>query len=157
MALALVTGSSSGIGPATAVSLARTGRTVVATMRNLDRGGDIKKIAEKEKLPIHLAKIDVDDDNSVGEGFAKIVTEHGPIDVLVNNAGNPRRRRRRGNDDRSVSAGDGDEFLRRASLRQSRHPKHAGTASRDDRQRHLGRWPRLRGEPRQLCGVEMGA
>jgi NAD(P)-dependent dehydrogenase (short-subunit alcohol dehydrogenase family) len=58
-------------------------------MRNLERGGDIGKIAEKEKLPIHLAKIDVDDDDSVREGFAKIVTEHGPIDVLVNNAGIP--------------------------------------------------------------------
>jgi NAD(P)-dependent dehydrogenase (short-subunit alcohol dehydrogenase family) len=89
MALALVTGSSSGIGLATAVALARSGHTVVATMRNLDRDGDIRKIAEKERVPIHLAKIDVDDDDSVREGFAKIVTEHGPIDVLVNNAGIP--------------------------------------------------------------------
>ncbi len=89
MALAVVTGSNSGIGLATAVALARGGHTVVAAMRNLERGGDIGKIAEKEKLPIHLAKIDVDDDDSVREGFAKIVTEHGPIDVLVNNAGIP--------------------------------------------------------------------
>jgi NAD(P)-dependent dehydrogenase (short-subunit alcohol dehydrogenase family) len=89
MALAVVTGSNSGIGLATAVALARGGHTVVAAMRNLERGEDIGTIAEKEKLPIPLAKIDVDDDDSVREGFAKIVTEHGPIDVLVNNAGIP--------------------------------------------------------------------
>ena len=89
MALALVTGTSSGIGLATAVALARAGHKVVAAMRNLERGGDIRKIAEKEKLPIDLAKIDVDDDDSVRDGVAKIVAEHGPIDVLVNNAGVP--------------------------------------------------------------------
>ena len=65
MALALVTGSNSGIGLATAVALARSSHTVVAAMRNLDRGGEIRKIAEQEKLPIHLATLDVDDDASV--------------------------------------------------------------------------------------------
>jgi NAD(P)-dependent dehydrogenase (short-subunit alcohol dehydrogenase family) len=89
MALALVTGSSTGIGLATSISLARSGHTVVAAMRNLERSGEVRKIAEQEKLPIHLAKIDVDDDASVREGFAKVVAEHGRIDVLVNNAGIP--------------------------------------------------------------------
>jgi NAD(P)-dependent dehydrogenase (short-subunit alcohol dehydrogenase family) len=81
MALAVVTGSSTGIGLATSISLARAGHTVVSTMRNLERSGEIGRIAEPEKLPIHLAKIDVDDDQSVREGFL--------IDVLVNNAGVP--------------------------------------------------------------------
>ena len=89
MALALVTGSSTGIGLATSISLARAGHTVVSTMRNLERSGEIGRIAEREKLAIHLAKIDVDDDQSVREGFAKVVAEHGPIDILVNNAGIP--------------------------------------------------------------------
>jgi NAD(P)-dependent dehydrogenase (short-subunit alcohol dehydrogenase family) len=89
MALALVTGSSTGIGLATSISLARSGHTVVAAMRNLERSGEVRKIAGKEKLPIHLAKVDVDDDASVREGFAKVVAEHGPIEVLVNNAGIP--------------------------------------------------------------------
>ena len=53
MALALVTGTSSGIGLATD-PLARAGHTVVATMRNLDGGAEIRKIAAAEKLPIHL-------------------------------------------------------------------------------------------------------
>lgn len=89
MALALVTGTSSGIGLATAVALARAGHTVVATMRNLDGGAEIRSIAAAEKLPIHPIALDVDDDISVREGFAKAVAEHGPIDVLVNNAGIP--------------------------------------------------------------------
>jgi NAD(P)-dependent dehydrogenase (short-subunit alcohol dehydrogenase family) len=89
MALALVTGTSSGIGLATAVALARAGHTVVATMRNLDGGAEIRKIAAAEKLPIHLAALNVDDDASVREAFANVVAEHGPIDVLVNNAGIP--------------------------------------------------------------------
>jgi NAD(P)-dependent dehydrogenase (short-subunit alcohol dehydrogenase family) len=89
MALALVTGTSSGIGLATAVALARAGHTVAATMRNLDGGAEIRNIAAAEKLPIHLAVLDVDDDASVRDGFARIVAEHGPIDVLVNNAGIP--------------------------------------------------------------------
>ena len=59
MALALVTGSSTGIGLATSISLARAGHTVVAAMRNLERSGEVRKIAEQEKLPIHLAKIAV--------------------------------------------------------------------------------------------------
>ena len=88
MATALVTGTSSGIGLATAVALARAGHTVAATLRNLD-GAEIRRVAEEEKLPIHLAALDVDDDASVREAFARVVAQLGPIDVLVNNAGVP--------------------------------------------------------------------
>jgi NAD(P)-dependent dehydrogenase (short-subunit alcohol dehydrogenase family) len=89
MAIALVTGTSSGIGQATGVALARAGHIVAATMRNLDGGEGIRKIAAEEKLPIHLSVLDVDDDASVRDGFARIVAQLGPIDVLVNNAGIP--------------------------------------------------------------------
>jgi NAD(P)-dependent dehydrogenase (short-subunit alcohol dehydrogenase family) len=89
MGLAVVTGSNSGIGLATAVALARARHNVVAAMRNLDRGAEIRKIAEGEKLPIHLARLDVDDDASVGDAFSGVVARHGPVDVLVNNAGVP--------------------------------------------------------------------
>ena len=54
MALAVVTGSNSGIGLATAVALARASHTVVAATRNLERGAEIRKIAEEEKLRVHL-------------------------------------------------------------------------------------------------------
>ena len=146
MALALVTGSSTGIGLATSISLARAGHTVVAAMRNLERSGEIRRIAEQEKLPIHLAKIDVDDDESVREGFAKVVAEHGPIDILVNNAGIPGGGVVEETTLDTVSSGDGDEFLWRSSLHQSRHPEHARAPSRDDRQRHLGRRPHRRAQ-----------
>jgi NAD(P)-dependent dehydrogenase (short-subunit alcohol dehydrogenase family) len=76
MATALVTGTSSGIGLATAIALARAGHTVAATMRNLEGGAEIRKIAAEEKLPIHLSALDVDDDASVREAFAKVVAQH---------------------------------------------------------------------------------
>ena len=87
MALAVVTGSSSGIGLATAVALARARHTVAATMRNLDAGAEIRKISANENLPIYPTMLNVDHDDSVREGFAKIDGQHGPIDILVNNAG----------------------------------------------------------------------
>jgi NAD(P)-dependent dehydrogenase (short-subunit alcohol dehydrogenase family) len=87
MALALVTGSNSGIGLATAVALARARHTVVAAVRNLARGAEIRKIAEEEKLPIHLAALDVDNDASVRGALSAVVAQHGPVEVLVNNAG----------------------------------------------------------------------
>ena len=87
MGIALVTGSSSGIGLATAVSLARRGHKVIATMRNLKGATDLQKIAEAEKLPISLAELDVDSDTTVNNCIGGLLTEHGHIDVLVNNAG----------------------------------------------------------------------
>ena len=88
MAIAVVTGSSTGIGEATAVSLARAGHTVYATMRNPEKGGEgLRKLAAEEKLPLRFAKLDVDKDVSVKDAFAAIVAEAGRVDVLVNNAG----------------------------------------------------------------------
>ena len=88
MAIAVVTGSSSGIGQATAVSLARAGHIVYATMRNPKAGSEeLRAIAERESLQLRYAALDVDSDKSVREAFDSIVSEAGPVDVLVNNAG----------------------------------------------------------------------
>ena len=87
MTIALVTGTSSGIGLATAVTLARGGHTVIATMRNLESAGEIQKIVAAEKLPVSLAALNVDDDASVDSALGKVLAEHGRLDVLVNNAG----------------------------------------------------------------------
>jgi NAD(P)-dependent dehydrogenase (short-subunit alcohol dehydrogenase family) len=87
MAIALITGTSSGIGLATAVTLARGGHRVVATMRNLDGADELRKIVAAERLPITLAALNVDDDASVNDAVGKVLAENGCIDVLVNNAG----------------------------------------------------------------------
>ena len=88
MAIAVVTGTSTGIGLATAATLARAGHTVYATMRNPETGSaELHAIAEREHLPLRIAALDVDSDESVRNAFAKIHAEAGRIDVLVNNAG----------------------------------------------------------------------
>jgi NAD(P)-dependent dehydrogenase (short-subunit alcohol dehydrogenase family) len=87
MSKILITGTSSGIGLATAITLGRSGHTVVATMRNLDRGSALREVVEKERLPISILKMDVDSDQSVDAATAAIRAQTGTIDVLVNNAG----------------------------------------------------------------------
>ena len=52
--VALVTGSSSGIGYETSLSLAREGYFTYATMRNLEKADTVKKIAEKENLALKV-------------------------------------------------------------------------------------------------------
>lgn len=87
MASVLITGTSKGIGFETALTFARAGHTVHATMRNPEGCPDLARAASIEKLPISISTIDVDSDESVSSAIAAIENEHGPIDVLVNNAG----------------------------------------------------------------------
>lgn len=82
----LVTGTSKGIGYETALAFARAGHTVHATMRTPSQSG-LAGAAAAEKLKISITAMDVDSDASVSAGIAAIQKEHGPIDVLVNNAG----------------------------------------------------------------------
>jgi NADP-dependent 3-hydroxy acid dehydrogenase YdfG len=56
-------------------------------MRNLNKSENIKLIATKENLPIHIKQLDVADDISVKNAVQAISSETGRIDVLVNNAG----------------------------------------------------------------------
>ena len=87
MTTALVTGTSTGIGFATAVSLARAGHFVFATMRNPDAGGTLREIIGAENLPVSIVALNVDDDGSVADAIAGMLKEKSQIDVLVNNAG----------------------------------------------------------------------
>ena len=87
MGIVVVTGTSTGIGQATAITLARAGHAVFAGMRNLDRGGELREIALGENLPVTIVQLDVDSDSSVDDAFNQILREKGQIDVLVNNAG----------------------------------------------------------------------
>ena len=83
----LITGTSKGIGFETALSFARAGYQVFATMRNPEAAASLKQHITDESLPILLYKMDVDADDSVKQCVDKIIQEHGTIDVLVNNAG----------------------------------------------------------------------
>lgn len=87
MASILVTGSSTGIGLASALAFGRAGHTVAATMRNPARAPELAETAARERLPITVFAMDVDSDSSVGEAIARIGHTVGVIDVLVNNAG----------------------------------------------------------------------
>lgn len=87
MGIAFVTGTSTGIGMATAVSLARAGHTVYAGMRDPSREGELHAATAQEKLPIRIVKHDVDSDSSTRDAIGGAMAEAGRIDVLVNNAG----------------------------------------------------------------------
>lgn len=79
----LITGSNSGFGRLAALTLGRQGHDVVATMRNLAKGDDLRSAADAERLPIEIRRLDVCDSASVGEAL----TDADELDVIVNNAG----------------------------------------------------------------------
>ena len=85
--VAVVTGSSSGIGYATSLLLARNRFHTYATMRNTEKSADIQEIANKEKLPLQVIQLDVNDDASIRNSIKRVERENERIDVLVNNAG----------------------------------------------------------------------
>lgn len=85
--VAIITGSSSGIGFETSVLLARSGYVTYATMRDLRKSSSLKEIAIKEKIPIMISQLDVTDEHSVSNAIQSIIKEAGRVDILVNNAG----------------------------------------------------------------------
>lgn len=87
MSIILITGSSTGIGYATAETLARNGHTVYATMRNPKRSPKLQEVADKDLLPINVLPLDVLDDQSVHNTINQVIAKEGFIDVLINNAG----------------------------------------------------------------------
>jgi NAD(P)-dependent dehydrogenase (short-subunit alcohol dehydrogenase family) len=87
MASVLVTGASRGIGFSSCLALGRAGHRVYATMRQPAAAPALAAAAAAESLPITVSQMDVDVDASVSATIAAILAEHGPIDVLVNNAG----------------------------------------------------------------------
>jgi len=85
--IALITGSSSGIGFETSILLARNKICTFATMRNSSNSKVIQDIARNENLPLKTIPLDVAKRNSVSNAIEKIKSEQGRIDILVNNAG----------------------------------------------------------------------
>jgi NAD(P)-dependent dehydrogenase (short-subunit alcohol dehydrogenase family) len=85
--VALVTGSSSGIGYETALLLARHGFDTFATMRNMNKSKEIREVSKRENLPLRVMQLDVNDDKSVADAINNILNEKKSIEVVVNNAG----------------------------------------------------------------------
>jgi len=85
--VALVTGSSSGIGLETALALARDGYHTFASMRDIGKAGELEYAAKKENLSIDVIELDVDKEEAIVSAIKKVVTDGGRLDVLVNNAG----------------------------------------------------------------------
>ena len=85
--VAVVTGSSSGIGFETSLALAREGYFTYATMRDVKKADDVQRITNEENLPLKVIELDVDDEESAKNAIDAIIQEKGRIDVLVNNAG----------------------------------------------------------------------
>jgi NAD(P)-dependent dehydrogenase (short-subunit alcohol dehydrogenase family) len=85
--VALVTGSSSGVGLETALALARDGYHTFASMRDVRKAIELEHAAKKENLPIDVIELDVNKEESIVSAIKKIVADKGRLDVLVNNAG----------------------------------------------------------------------
>jgi len=88
----LITGSSTGFGRLFTETLARKGHTVFATMRdpggrNAKNAAEIRALAGKDSLPVHVLEMDVTSDASVERAVDAAVKKAGRIDVAINNAG----------------------------------------------------------------------
>lgn len=81
--VAVVTGGTRGIGAAISKGLKEAGYTVAATF-----AGNVERAeAFKAETGIHVYQWDVADEKACAEGLAKVETELGPVEILVNNAG----------------------------------------------------------------------
>jgi NAD(P)-dependent dehydrogenase (short-subunit alcohol dehydrogenase family) len=79
---ALVTGTSSGIGEATAQAFLAAGWNVVATARTVASAG-----GERDHPNLLVARLDVTDPTSIAEAFVAAERRFGGVDAVVNNAG----------------------------------------------------------------------
>ena len=85
--IVLITGCSSGIGLASAVTLAKQGHKVYATMRNLESKNKLFEKLSEENAKAEILQLDVTDQESVDRCVQEILNKESKIDVLVNNAG----------------------------------------------------------------------
>ena len=85
--VALITGTSTGIGLSTAILLAQAGFRTIATMRDPSKAVALRERRTKDRVEIDVRQLDVQDSASVDACIAGVLDDFGRIDVLVNNAG----------------------------------------------------------------------
>ena len=85
--IALITGSSKGIGFAMAEALASAGATIVLNARDADRLEAARGSLARDGFAVHTAAFDVTDPEAVAAGVVNVERDIGPIAILVNNAG----------------------------------------------------------------------
>ncbi|GEA01561.1 short-chain dehydrogenase/reductase [Alteromonas sp. KUL17] len=85
--VALITGTSTGLGISLSIKLASMDFVVYATMRDTNKRSELLAAAEKANVSINILPLDVQSNESVNRAVARIIDSHGQIDVLINNAG----------------------------------------------------------------------
>ncbi len=87
--IAIVTGSSSGIGLLTAIELAKNGFKVVASMRDPERRTRLDEAVAAAEISgqLDIRRLDVTDFHAMPGFVQQVVGDYGRIDVLINNAG----------------------------------------------------------------------
>ncbi|MGW1376909.1 SDR family oxidoreductase [Streptomyces sp. NPDC002446] len=83
----LITGTSSGIGLAAAVSAARAGWTTIATLRDPSRSDALRKAAAEAGVELDIRRLDVTDEASIASAIDGVIADYGHLDAVVNNAG----------------------------------------------------------------------
>ncbi len=86
--VALITGSSRGIGQEVALRMAEHGAHVIVTYHaSYEKAFKVRQMVESFGHEASLLQLDVCDDKSVQKVFREINTSYGRLDILVNNAG----------------------------------------------------------------------
>jgi NAD(P)-dependent dehydrogenase (short-subunit alcohol dehydrogenase family) len=89
--VAIITGTSSGQGRVAALAFAREGATVIVCGRNEERAAETVELCESHGYKIHsTAPLDLGDPEGVRSWVDRMASDHGGIDILYNNAGEPR-------------------------------------------------------------------
>ena len=85
--LVLVTGASRGIGQAIALTLGKSGATVIGTATSGEGASNITQIFAENNILGKGMKLNVTDNEQISELLKSITTDYGSVDILVNNAG----------------------------------------------------------------------
>lgn len=83
----LITGCSSGFGLLTAIEMAKANFKVFASMRDLNKRGELDKAAKDAQVSIDLVELDITKQESINKAIQEVEEKGRPIDILVNNAG----------------------------------------------------------------------